>query len=59
METIVRSTDEWQSHLLESLFSSLEMTMENNGDLYVTVNEYVARHEELKRAKMRAAQEED
>ncbi|XP_025158020.1 ATPase family AAA domain-containing protein 2 [Harpegnathos saltator] len=59
VETIVRSTDEWQSHLLESLFSSLEFTMENNGDLCATVNEYVARHEELKRAKMRAAQDED
>ncbi|XP_032685396.1 ATPase family AAA domain-containing protein 2-like isoform X3 [Odontomachus brunneus] len=59
VETIVRSTDEWQSHLLESLFSSLEFTMENNGDLCTTVNEYVARHEELKRAKMCAVQDED
>lgn len=59
VETIVRSTDEWQSHLLESLFSSLEFTMENNGDLCATVNEYVVRHEELKRAKMCAVQDED
>ncbi|XP_039313979.1 ATPase family AAA domain-containing protein 2 [Solenopsis invicta] len=59
VETIVRSTDEWPSHLLESLFSSLELTMENNGDLCATVNEYVARYEELKRVKMRAKQEDD
>ncbi|TGZ56172.1 ATPase family AAA domain-containing protein 2 [Temnothorax longispinosus] len=59
VETIVKSTDEWPSHLLESLFSSLELTMENNGDLRATVNEYVVRYEELKRVKMRAKQEED
>ncbi|XP_070160940.1 ATPase family AAA domain-containing protein 2-like [Polyergus mexicanus] len=59
VETIVRSTDEWPSHILESLFSSLELTMENNGDLRAMVNEYVIRYEELKRAKMRAKQEED
>ncbi|KYQ48442.1 ATPase family AAA domain-containing protein 2B [Trachymyrmex zeteki] len=59
VETIVRSTDEWPSHLLESLFSSLELAMENNGDLCATVNEYVARYEELKRVKMRMKQEED
>lgn len=59
VETIVRSTDEWPSHILESLFSSLELTMENNGDLRAMVNEYVVRYEELKRAKMRAKQEED
>lgn len=59
VETIVRSTDEWPSHLLESLFSALEHTMENNGDLCATVNEYVVRYEELKRVKMRAKQEED
>ncbi|KAG5330466.1 ATAD2 protein, partial [Acromyrmex heyeri] len=59
VETIVRSTDEWPSHLLESLFSSLELAMENNGDLCVTVNEYVARYEELKRVKMHIKQEED
>lgn len=59
VETIVRSTDEWPSYILESLFSSLELTMENNGDLHAMVNEYVVRYEELKRAKMRAKQEED
>lgn len=59
VETIVRSTDEWPSHLLESLFSALELTMENNADLCATVNEYVVRYEELKRVKMRAKQEED
>lgn len=59
IETIVRSTDEWPSHLLESLFSSLEVTIENNGDLRAMVNEYVVRYEELKRIKMRAKQEED
>ncbi|XP_071565980.1 ATPase family AAA domain-containing protein 2-like [Temnothorax nylanderi] len=59
VETIVKSTDEWPSNLLESLFSSLELTMENNGDLRATVNEYVVRYEELKRVKMRAKQEED
>ena len=59
IETIVRSTDEWPSHLLESLFSSLELTMENNGDLAAMVNEYVVRYEELKQVKMRAKQEED
>ncbi|XP_067215451.1 ATPase family AAA domain-containing protein 2-like isoform X3 [Linepithema humile] len=59
IEMIVRSTNEWPSHLLESLFSSLELTMEHNGDLCATVNEYVVRYEELKRVKMRAQQEED
>lgn len=59
IETIVRSTDEWPSHLLESLFSSLEFTMENNGDLYATVKEYMARYEELKRVKIREKEEED
>jgi len=59
VETIVTSTDEWPSHLLESLFSSLELAMENNGDLCATVNEYVVRYEELKRVKMRTKQEED
>ncbi|GAB1860605.1 ATPase family AAA domain-containing protein 2 [Camponotus japonicus] len=58
IETIVRSTDEWPSHLLESLFSSLELTIENNGDLRTMVNEYVVRYEELKRVKMRAKQED-
>ncbi|KYN05964.1 ATPase family AAA domain-containing protein 2B [Cyphomyrmex costatus] len=59
VETIVRSTDEWPSHLLESLFSSLELTMEKNGDLCTTVNDYVARYEELKRVKMRMKQDDD
>lgn len=59
IEMIVRSTNEWPSHLLESLFSSLELTMEYNGDLCATVNEHVVRYEELKRVKMRAKQEED
>ncbi|XP_011867390.1 PREDICTED: ATPase family AAA domain-containing protein 2-like isoform X3 [Vollenhovia emeryi] len=59
VETIVKSTNEWPSHLLESLFSALELTMENNGDLCATVNEHVVRYEELKRVKMRAKQEED
>lgn len=59
VENIVRSTDEWPSYLLESLFSSLELAMENNGDLYAIVNEYVARYEEVKRAKMRATQDDD
>lgn len=59
VETIVRSTHEWPSHLLESLFFSLELAMENNEDLCATVNEYVARYEELKRVKMRAKQEDD
>ncbi|XP_020281876.1 ATPase family AAA domain-containing protein 2-like isoform X2 [Pseudomyrmex gracilis] len=59
VENIVRSTDEWPSYLLESLFSCLELTMENNGDLYAIVNEYVARYEEVKRAKMRATQDDD
>ncbi|XP_070510443.1 ATPase family AAA domain-containing protein 2-like [Cardiocondyla obscurior] len=59
VETIVRSTDEWSSHLLESLFSALELTMENSGDLCATVNEHVARYEELKRVKMRPKREDD
>lgn len=59
VETIVRSTDEWPSHLLESLFFSLEFTIENNGDLRAMVNEYVVRYEELQQVKMRAKQEED
>ncbi|RLU27516.1 hypothetical protein DMN91_001320 [Ooceraea biroi] len=59
IETIVLSTDEWPSQLLESLFSTLELTMESNGDLCATVNEYVARYKELTEAKMRAKQEED
>ncbi|KAL6257280.1 hypothetical protein P5V15_012208 [Pogonomyrmex californicus] len=58
IETIVKSTDEWPSHLLESLFSSLELTVESNGDPCATVNEYVVRYEELKRVKMRAKQED-
>ncbi|XP_012525576.1 ATPase family AAA domain-containing protein 2 isoform X2 [Monomorium pharaonis] len=59
VETIVKSTDEWPSHLLESLLASLEIAMENNGDLCATVNEYVARYEELKRVKMRAKYEDN
>lgn len=59
IEMIVRSTNEWPTHLLESLFSSLELAMEHNGDLSATVNEHVVRYEELKRVKMRAQQEED
>lgn len=60
IETIVRSTDEWPSHLLESLFSSLELAMESNGDLFATVNEYVVRHKESKgRARARTKQEEN
>lgn len=59
IEMIVRSTNEWPSHLLESLFSSLELAFEHNGDLSATVNEHVVRYEELKRVKMRAQEEED
>lgn len=52
IEMIVLSTDNWPSQLLESFFSTLEVTMESNGDLRATMNEYVTRYEELSRAKI-------
>lgn len=59
LETIVQSTDKWPSYLLESLFSSLEFTIENNGDICTTLNEYTVRYEERKQATLRAKEEEN
>jgi len=58
IETIVLSTDKWPSQLLESLFSILEHTIEGNGDLCATVNEYITHYEELMQAKMNDRKED-
>lgn len=58
IETIIQSTDKWPCQLLESLFSTLELAIESNSDLGATVNEYVARCEELAQIKMQTNQED-
>lgn len=60
LQKIVKTTESWLCHDLESLYSSLEMTLERNEeDLYSAVEECIKQFKQLRRIKIHVKKEEE